>query len=43
MEEEETISQYFDKVANLSNQMTKNGESIIDLMKIENVLRTLAP
>jgi len=43
MEEEETISHYFDKVVNLSNQMARNGDSITDLMKIEKVLRTLAP
>jgi len=43
MEEEETISQYLDKVMNLSNQMARNGESVIDLMKVEKVLRTLAP
>ena len=43
MEEEETISQYFNKVVNLSNQMARNGESVTDLMKVEKVLRTLAP
>ena len=43
MEEEETISQYFDKVVNLSNQMSRNGENVTDLIKIEKVLRTLAP
>jgi len=43
MEEEETISQYFDKVVNLSNQMARNGETVTDLMKVEKFLRTLAP
>ena len=43
MEEEETISQYLDKVMNLSNQMARNGESVTDLMKVEKVLKTLAP
>jgi len=43
MEEEETISQYFDKVMNLSDQMARNGETITDFMKVEKVLRTLAP
>ena len=28
---------------NLSNQMARNGESVTDLMKVEKVLRTLAP
>jgi len=43
MEEEETISQYSNKVVNMSNQMAINGESVTDLMKIEKVIRTLAP
>src|SRR4030066_2351501 len=43
MEEGETISQNFDKVVNLANQMTRNGDNITDLMKIEKILRTLAP
>jgi len=41
MEEEESISQYFDKVINLTNQMTRNGENVTDVMKVEKVLRTL--
>jgi len=43
MEEEETISQYFDKVINLTDQMTRNGENVTDVMKFEKVLRTLTP
>jgi len=38
IKEEETISQYFDKVVNLSNQMSRNGENVTNLMKIEKVL-----
>ena len=41
MEEDETVSQYFDKVINLTNQMTRNGETVTDVMKVEKVLRTL--
>jgi len=41
MEEDESVSQYFDKVINLTNQMTRNGETITDVMKVEKVLRTL--
>jgi len=41
VEEDETVSQYFDKVINLTNQMTKNGETVTDVMKVEKVLRTL--
>ncbi|XP_039688653.1 lisH domain-containing protein C1711.05-like [Medicago truncatula] len=33
MEEEEFVSQYFDKVINLTNQMTRNGETVTDVMK----------
>jgi len=40
-EEEESVSQYFDKVINLTNQMTRNGETVTDVMKVEKVLRTL--
>jgi len=43
MEDEESISQYFDKVINLTNQMTRNGENVTDVMKVEKVLRTLTP
>jgi len=43
MEEEESISQYFYKVINLTNQMTRNGENVTDVMKVEKVLRTLTP
>jgi len=43
MEEEESISQYFDKVINLTNRMTRNGENVTDVMKVEKVLRTLTP
>jgi len=39
MEEDETVSQYFDKVINLTNQMTRNGETVTDVMKVEKVLR----
>ena len=41
MEEEESVSQYFDKVINLTNQMIRNGENFTDVMKVEKVLRTL--
>jgi len=41
MEEDETVSQYFDKVINLINQMTRNGETVTDVMKVEKVLKTL--
>ena len=41
MEEEEPISQYIDKVINLTNQMTRNGENVTDVMKVEKVLRIL--
>jgi len=41
MEEDETVIQYFDKVINLPNQMTRNGETVTDVMKVEKVLRTL--
>jgi len=41
MEEEEYVSQYFDKVINFTNQMTRNGETVTDVMKVEKVLRTL--
>ena len=41
MEEDETVSQYFDKVINLTNQMKRNGETVTDVMKVEKVLRTL--
>ena len=34
MEEEESVGQYFDKVINLTNQMTRNGENITDVMKV---------
>jgi hypothetical protein len=43
MEEEEFVSQYLDKVINLTNQMTRNGETVTDVMKVEKVLRTLTP
>jgi phosphopantetheine adenylyltransferase len=43
MTETETISQYFVRLTSLTNQMIRNGETISDLMKIENVLRTLTP
>jgi hypothetical protein len=43
MEEEESVSQYLDKVINLTNQMTRNGETVTDVMKVEKVLRTLTP
>jgi len=43
MEEGESISQYFDNLVNLANHMTKNGDNITDLMKIEKVMRTLTP
>ena len=41
MEKDETVSQYFDKVINLTNQMTRNDETVTDVMKVEKVLRTL--
>ena len=41
MEEDEAVSQYFDKVINLTNQMTRNGETVTDVMKVEKVLKTL--
>jgi len=41
MEEDETVSQYFDKIINLTNQMTRNGETFTDVMKVEKVLKTL--
>jgi len=41
MEEDETVGQCFDKVINLTNQMTRNGEIVTDVMKVEKVLRTL--
>ena len=41
MEEDETVSQYFDKVINLTNQMTRTDETVTDVMKVEKVLRTL--
>ena len=41
MEEDETLCQYIDKVINLTNQMTRNGETVTDVMKVEKVLRTL--
>ena len=40
MEEDEIVSQYFDKVINLTNQMTRNGETVTDVIKVEKVLRT---
>jgi len=43
MEEKDSVSQYFDKVINLTNQMTRNGETVTDVMKVEKVLRTLTP
>ena len=43
MEEEETISQYFDKVINLTDQMTRNGENVTDVIKVEKFIRTLTP
>ena len=43
MEEEESISQYYDKVINLTNQMTRKGETVTDVMKVEKVPITLTP
>jgi len=40
---EESISEYFDKLVNLANQMIRNGHTITDLMKIEKVIKTLRP
>jgi len=41
MEEDEAVSQYFDKVINLTNQMRRNGETVTDVMKVEKVPQNL--
>lgn len=42
MKEDEFVSKLFTCVVLLTNQMKENGESIINLYKIEKVLRSLA-
>jgi hypothetical protein len=43
MAEGESVSQYFDKLVNLANQMKRNGDTITNLMKIEKVVKTVTP
>jgi len=43
MIEGELVSQYFDKLINLTNQIKRNGDTITTLMKIEKVVRTVTP
>ncbi|PNX87586.1 F-box protein [Trifolium pratense] len=43
MEDNETITAYFNRITNISNQIRRCGETLVDDAIVEKVMRTLAP